>query len=78
MVYGTSYFPTRGDADKYYHAQGFFSFQVDNKIEDGEIHIGKPPGLHSLRQAVLHESQGGSQRYFIHEVQLFHEDRRVG
>ena len=44
MVYGTSYFPTRGDAYKYYSAQGVFSFQVDNKITDGEINIGKPPG----------------------------------
>ena len=72
MVYGTSYFPTHGDALKYYNAQGSFSFIVDNKIADGEIHIGVPPGLHSLRRAVLHDDQGGSQRYFIHE------DIRIG
>lgn len=72
MVYGTSYFPTRGDALKYYHTQGIFSFQVDNKIEDGEIHIGTPPGLSYLRRAVLRRDSGGSQRYFIYE------DIRIG
>ena len=72
VVYGTSYFPTRGDAFKYYSAQGIFSFQVANKIDDGEIHIGKPPGLHALRRAVLHDCQGGAERYYIHE------DIRVG
>ena len=72
MIYGTSYFPTRGDALKYYRAQGSFSFMVDNMIADCEIHIGVPPGLHSLRRAVLHDDQGGSQRYFIHE------DIRIG
>jgi hypothetical protein len=72
MIYGTSYFPTRGAALKYYSAQGSFSFMVDNMIADCEIHIGVPPGLHSLRRAVLHDDQGGSQRYFIHE------DIRIG
>ena len=72
MIYRTSYFPTRGDALKYYHAQGRFSFMVDNMISDGEIHIGIPPGLHSLRRAVLHDDQGGSRRYYIHE------DIRIG
>ncbi len=72
MVYGTSYFPTKGDAYKYYHAQGEYSFQVDNKIKEGSIHIGSPPDLTSLRRAVLHDDQGGSRRYFIHE------DIRIG
>jgi hypothetical protein len=72
MVYGTAYFPTQGDAYKYYSAQGIFSFQVDNKINDREIHIGMPTGLSSLRRAVLRDDQGGSQRYFIEE------DIRVG
>lgn len=72
MVYGTSYFPTRGDALKYYSAQGMFSFQILNKIADGEAHIGMPPDLSSLRRAVLHRDAGGSQRYFIHE------DIRIG
>ena len=73
MVYGTSYFPTRGDACKYYSAQGIFSFQVDNKIEDGEIHIGKPPGyLGPECRAILQNDQGGSKRWFIAE------DVRVG
>ena len=72
MVYGTSYFPTKGDAYKYYHVLGMYSFQVDNKISSGEVNIGVPPDLTSLRRAVLHDDQGGSRRYFIHE------DIRVG
>ena len=72
MVYGTSYFPTRGDACKYYSTYGIFSFQVDSKIDAGEIHIGMPPDLSTLRRAVLRDDQGGSQRYFIEE------DIRVG
>ncbi len=72
MRYGTSYFPTRGDALKYYLALGAEWWDVNEMIKNNEIHIGKPPGLHSLRRAVLHDDQGGSQRYFIHE------DIRVG
>ena len=72
MIYGTSYFPTHGDALKFYSAQGIFSFQTNNKIKDGEIHIGIPPILDSNSIAILHTDQGGSQRYYIHE------DIRIG
>ena len=62
MVYGTSYFPTLDDAHKYYGVLGFYPSDVDNKIEDGEIHIGIPSFL-----AILRKDQGGSKRWFISE-----------
>ena len=67
MIYGTSYFPSRWDAVKYFSALGYNSAEVKEKIKNGEIHIGKPPGLDSLRKAVAQKDQGGSKRYFIHE-----------
>ena len=73
MVYGTSYFPTLDDAHKYYGVLGFYPSDVDNKIADGEINIGKPPGyLGPQAQAILQNDQGGSKRWFIAE------DVRVG
>ena len=72
MRYGTSYFPTRLDALKYYQALGAEWWDVNEMIKNGEIHIGKPPDLHSLRRAVAHNDQGGSKRYFIYE------DVRIG
>jgi len=72
MIYGTSYFPSRWDAVKYYSVLGFKSYEVKEMIKNGEIHIGMPPGLNSLRRAVAQKDQGGSKRYFIHE------DVRVG
>ncbi len=73
MVYGTSYFPTLDDAHKYYGVLGFYPSDVDNKIADGEINIGKPPGYlgHNAR-TILQNDQGGSKRWFIAE------DVRVG
>lgn len=67
MVYGTSYFPSRWDAVKYYSVLGFKSPDVKEMIKKGVIHIGKPPGLNSMRRAVAHNDQGKSKRYFIHE-----------
>ena len=67
MIYGTAYFPTRQDALKYFKVLDMDSNDVNVMIKLGKIHIGKPPGLDSLRRAVLHKDQGGSQRYFIHE-----------
>ncbi len=72
MIYGTSYFPTRQDALKYYTALRLSSYEIMLKFENGEIHIGKPPGLNSLRRAVIHLDQGSSRRYYIHE------DVRIG
>ena len=72
MRYGTSYFPTRLDAYKYYSVMGFEWRDVIYMLERHEIHIGKPPGLNSLRRAVAQKDQGGSKRYFIYE------DIRIG
>jgi len=69
MVYGTSYFPSRQDAVRYYSVLGFKPADVEEMIKKGAIHIGKPSGLNSLRRAVLHNDQGRSKRYFIHEDQ---------
>ena len=66
MTWGTSYFPTRGDAHKYFRPMGYFSFQVDNKITDGDIHIGKPK-LREGETCHLMADHGGSQRWFITE-----------
>lgn len=42
---GTSYFPTRSNAVRYYREQGFEdpSGYVETSLKDGAIHIGKPP-----------------------------------
>ncbi len=67
MIYGTPYFPTRQDALKYYTALRLSSYEIMLKFEDGEIHIGKPPGLNSHQRAEIHLDQGSSRRYYIHE-----------
>lgn len=42
--YGTSYFPTRGNAIRYYRAyENDPAAAVERKLKAGEIHIGKPP-----------------------------------
>ena len=48
IKYGTCYFPTRGNAIRYYRPYAKLegakaSELVDRKIAEGEIHIGKPP-----------------------------------
>jgi hypothetical protein len=43
MITGTSYFPTTADAYRYYAAMGETLRGVCDKIDAGEIHIGKPP-----------------------------------
>tara|TARA_Y100000593_G_C4321212_1_gene343911 strand:+ start:6475 stop:6723 length:249 start_codon:yes stop_codon:yes gene_type:complete len=67
--YGTAFFPTIGDAYKYYWAQGIFGFQVDFKVKAGEIHIGEPPLPKNSTKiwAIAEPDQGGSKRYFIYE-----------
>ena len=63
--HGTNYFPTKGDAYKYYWALGFFSHDVDDKIKSKEVHIGHPPQSTKFVY-VLTKDQGGSERYFAH------------
>lgn len=40
---GTAYFVTRADAIEYYELQGIGADEVERKLADGEIFIGKPP-----------------------------------
>ena len=68
MIYGTPYFPSKEDATKYYSQFGYSEQQVESKISNKEIHIGEPPGLNEYRKAILHRDQGGSFRYFIHDI----------
>jgi hypothetical protein len=42
MKIGTSHFVSRDTAINYYRGYGFDAKAVDQKIADGEIHIGKP------------------------------------
>jgi hypothetical protein len=49
MITGTSYFPSKAHAESYYtpYYAGFSDFNfnkiIKEKIQSGEIHIGKPP-----------------------------------
>ncbi len=43
MQYGTSYFPSLQDALNYYNGYGDDADAVQNKIDNGEIHIGDLP-----------------------------------
>ena len=43
ITVGTSYFTSRFDADRYYIAYGLNSYDVQGKLDGGEIHIGTPP-----------------------------------
>jgi hypothetical protein len=45
IITGTSYFPTKSDAIKYYVpvCDEDVRLTVEHKIAQGEIHIGKPP-----------------------------------
>lgn len=43
MNIGTCYFPSRNSAIHYYKSQLFDAIEVDRKIAEGEIIIGKPP-----------------------------------
>lgn len=60
---GTSYFPTRHAAIRYYRSQGYTSAAkaVEQKIAAREIHIGKPP-LKPGQTAYIDREDG---RYFI-------------
>ena len=43
MKYGTSYFVSRASAIRYYSQYGLNTDDVDRKIQDTEIIIGRPP-----------------------------------
>ena len=66
MKYGTSNFPSFIEACKYYRPYGFYSFQVKNKIESGEIKIGKPKATEGQRVLEVNENPG--LRYYIEDI----------
>lgn len=39
----TTYFPSLPHAIAYYRPQGFSALDVKRKLDEGEIHVGKPP-----------------------------------
>lgn len=59
--YGTAHFITRRAALAYYRAQGFRAADIDQKLTDGEIHIGPP----TVKPGERLDVDGG--RYFIVE-----------
>jgi hypothetical protein len=64
-TWGTSYFVSRGAAERYYKPYGYDNVKsaVAEKIRSGEIHIGRPP-LKAGQKAVLLD---GGKRYGITE-----------
>lgn len=48
MFIGTSHFISRAAAIRYYRPYGTDAAEVDRKLADGEIHIGKPEGTASI------------------------------
>lgn len=58
QIVGTCVFSTRTAADKYYAKQGFSSADVQRKIDEGEIYIGKENVIGTIVQQV----EG---RYFV-------------
>lgn len=44
MIIGTPYFVSEGAAyDYYYLSYGIGAYEVQQKLADGEIHLGQPP-----------------------------------
>ncbi len=43
MIVGTSYFKSFRAAVRYYKPYGFDAEAVQQKLDEGEIHIGEPP-----------------------------------
>lgn len=64
--YGTSYFADYARAVRYYREQGFKDAEktVDEKLADGEIHLGRPLHLEATHRVWLDTSEG---RYHAEE-----------
>lgn len=60
-TYGTSYFTSRGAANRYYKDYGDDAEDVARKIREGSIHIGKPP----LKPGERLSTTDGGKRYMI-------------
>ena len=68
MIFGTCYFNTLYDAYAYYSDYGTDPDQVNNKVENGEIKIGKPPSAYLKRKGCKLKRKmflGNDQRYYI-------------
>ena len=63
--YGTPYFPSIQEARRYYSAQ-FEGGNVRTKINEGEIHIGKPPTKAGEVAYLVNERPG--KRYYIRKT----------
>lgn len=63
MIIGTSYFVSKAHAYRYYRPYGFDRAAVDQKLSEGEIHIGVP---HLQAGETLQIIDGGT-RYQITE-----------
>lgn len=79
--YGTSYFPTRGNAIRYYrdYEGKDAATAVDRKLAAGEIHIGKPPlkpgDVLTIEDCRYHVTEGVMRPPFA--VCQFHEDGTI-
>ena len=65
MIFGTPYFPTRADALMRYYLQRDAAAEIDEKIANGEIHIGTPPKVDPTDEVFLRKDQNGARRWFI-------------
>ena len=64
MITGTSHFKSRESAISYYAEYGNDVSDVDRKIADGEIHIGKPQTKPGQSLGLIDEGR----RYAIHDA----------
>ena len=65
MILGTPYFPTRADALMWYYLPGDAAAEIDEKLKNGEIHIGTPPKGDPTDELILRKDQNGARRWFI-------------
>ena len=67
MLIGTACFPTKHDAFIYYYQYGYVNEDIEEKIANNEIIIGKPPSTQMLDKdiLVLRDEGNGCRRYFI-------------
>ena len=61
ITVGTAHFISKAAAYRYYGGQGFSRFDVDNKLSEGEIFVGRPLINHGER-VLIDRSEG---RFFV-------------
>ena len=67
-IYGTSYFPTRSVVYRYYSAQQYSGAAIKQVLDEGGVHIGKPPKVSPSDKILLKTDVGGSRRYHIEVI----------